>query len=314
MKKIVYNLLTVLILLSTFLNIGCSEDPTASIYDVIQPSETIPVDRYYDCDDKKIPKEVPYGITADPQGVVYVSLSGLGIKKITGDSLTVFAPKGPETFFRAITMASDSAIYAVRGGIKGIYKVVENTAPVAFVASSQGIADNVNDIEFDKTLGQFWAGGSTGILYSITFSKNVKKYLYLSGTINAVKSGNNNLYVAMRDTNNQEVVWKFPVVSVDSLGQGELFFNFTEKVDTVAKITDLAIAQDGDLFICTNQQSVALYVVHPDNTYGEFYDGLIDGSIYSFVWGLDQNAFFTNIKVNINTDVWKSDMKKLSAQ
>lgn len=313
MKKIAYNLLAVLILLSTFLIIGCSEDPTPSIYDVIEPSETIPVDRYYNFDEKT-KKETPYGITADGQGVVYVSLSGLGIKKITGDSLTVFAPKGPETFFRAITMGSDNAIYAVRGGIKGIYKVVENTAPVAFVASSQGIADNVNDVEFDKTLGQFWAGGNTGILYSITFSKNVKKYLYLSGTINAVKSGNNNLYVALRDTNDQEVVWKFPIVSSDSLGQGELFFNFTEKVDTVARITDLAVAQDGDLFICTNTQSVALYVVHPNNSYGEFYDGLIDGSIYSFIWGNDQNAFFTNIKVNINTDVWKSDMKKLSAQ
>jgi hypothetical protein len=54
--------------------------------------------------------------------------------------------------------------------------------------------------------------------------------------------------------------------------------------------------------------------VHPDNSHGEFYDGLIDGSIYSFVWGSDQHAFFTNIKVDINTDVWKSDMKKLSAQ
>lgn len=313
MKKIVNNLLAVFILLSTFIIIGCSEDPTPSIYDVIEPSATIPVDRYYNFDEKT-KKEIPYAITIDDQGVVYVSLSGLGIKKITGDSLTVFAPKGPETFFRAITMGSDSAIYAVRGGIKGIYKVVKNTAPVAFVASSQGIADNVNDVEFDKTLGQFWAGGSTGILYSITLSKNVKKYLYLTGTINAVKSGNNNLYVAMRDTNDQEVVWKFPVVSADSLGQGELFFNFTENVDTVAKITDLAVAQDGDLFICTNQQSVALYAVHPDNSHGEFYDGLIDGSIYSFIWGSDQNAFFTNIKVNINTDVWKSDMKKLSAQ
>ena len=313
MKKVTYNLLVVFIVLSAFIINGCSEDATPSIYEVVEPSAKLPVDRYYNFDEKT-KKEVPFGITVDAQGVVYVSLSGQGIKKITGDSLTVFAPKGPETFFRAITMGSDNAIYAVRGGIKGIYKVAENTNPAAFVASSQGIADNVNDVEFDKTLGQFWAGGSTGILYSITFSKNVKKYLYLSGTINAVKAGNNNLYVAMRDTNDQEVVWKFPIVSADSLGQGQLFFNFTEKVDTIAKINDLAVSTDGDLFVLTNKQSVAIYVIHPDNSYGEFYDGLIDGSIYSFVWGLDNNAYFTNIKVDVNTDVWKVDMKKLAAQ
>ena len=45
-------------------------------------------------------------------------------------------------------MASDSAIYGVRG-VKGIYKVVKNTAPATFVSSANGIVDNLNDIEFD---------------------------------------------------------------------------------------------------------------------------------------------------------------------
>jgi hypothetical protein len=312
MKKIVNNLLAVLMLLSAFIMNGCSEDATPSIYDVVPPSDKLPVDRYYNFDEKT-KKEVPYAITIDNQGVVYVSLSGLGIKKITGDSLTVFAPKGPETFFRAITIASDGIIYAVRGGIKGIYKVAENTNPAAFVASSQGIADNVNDIEFDQALDKFWAGGSTGIIYSITFSKEVKKYEYLAGTINAMKSGNNNLYVALTDTNNKQVVWKFPIVSADSLGAGQLFFNFTSNVDTVAKITDLAVASDGDVYICTNKQPLAMYVVHPDNSSSTFYGGLIDGSIYSLVWGTDESAYFTNIKVGVNTDVWKVNMKKLAA-
>lgn len=313
MKKIVYNLLAVLILLSAFVLNGCSEDATPSIYDVVPPSDKLPVDRYYNFDEKT-KKEVPYAITIDNQGVIYVSLSGLGIKKITGDSLTVFAPKGPETFFRAITVGSDDIVYAVRGGIKGIYKVAENTNPAAFVASSQGIADNVNDVEFDRNLDRVWAGGSTGIIYNITLTKIVKKYFYLSGTISALKAGNNNLYVAMKDTNDQQVVWQFPIVSADSLGEGQLFFNFTEKADTVAKITDLAVGSDGDVYICTDKQPLAMYVVHPNSSSEVFYGGLIDGSIYSFVWGSDEFAYFTNVKVDVNTDVWKVNMKKLAAQ
>ena len=274
----------------------------------------IPVARYYDFDDKKTPKEVPYGITVDPQGVVFVSLEGLGIKKITGDSLTSFAPKGPESFFRAMTYGSDSAIYSVRGGIRGIYRVVRNTAPVAFVSSSQGIADNLSDVEFVGSQNLLWACGSSGLIYRITLAKNVKKFDYIKGSINAIKVGNGNLFAAIRDTNNNEVVWKFPVISQDSLGTGELFFNFTQKVDSLAKINDISIDQDGDLYICTNQEAVAIYVVHPDKSFSEFYDGLIKGSIYSFIWGVDNFAYFTNILVNINTDVWKVDMKKLSVQ
>lgn len=314
MKKILFNLSAVLIFLTTLFINSCSEDPTPSIYDVVEPTEKIPVDRYYNFDEK-INKEIPYGIALDEQGVVYVSLYGLGIKKIVADTLAVFSPPAANApFFKALTIASDNNVYGVRGGIKGIYKIVENTAPAAFVASSQGIADNINDIEFYKSQNVFWAGGNTGIIYRITMDKNVKKVFYATGTINTLKIGNDNLYIALRDTNNQEVVWKFPVVSTDSLGEGQLFFNFSEQVDSVAKITDLAISEDGDLYICSDKQSVAMYVVHPDNTFSEFYNGLINGGIYSFAWGLAENAYFTNILLATNTDVWKVDMKKLAAQ
>jgi hypothetical protein len=313
MKKIIYNILSISIFLTTLTFISCSEDPTPSLYDVIEPAAPLPVDRLYNFDEKT-KKEIPYGITVDPSGVVFVSLDAQGIKKITGDSLTAFAPKGPESFFRAMTYGSDSAVYAVRGGIRGIYRVVKNTIPAAFVSTSQGIADNVNDVEFINSQNVLWAGGSSGLIYRITLAKNVKKFDYIKGTINAIKVGNGNFFAAMRDTNNNEVVWKFPVISQDSLGAGELFFNFTEKVDSVAKISDIAIGQNGELYICTNKQSIAMVVVNSDKTFSEFYDGLINGAIYSFAWGTNNYGYFTNILVEINTDVWKVDMKKLSAQ
>jgi hypothetical protein len=150
-------------------------------------------------------------------------------------------------------------------------------------------------------------------VYRITIDKNIKRYK-ISGNISAVKRGYDDLFVALRDTNNQELVWKFPIVSVDSLGSPELYFNYTQNVDTTARITDLALDQDGGLYICSNTQSIAIYLVRPDKSYSEFYDGLINGAIYSFVWGTNNFAYFTNILLNLNTDVWKVDMKKQSAQ
>ena len=209
-------------------------------------------------------------------------------------------------------MASDSAIYGVRG-VKGIYKVVKNTAPATFVSSANGIVDNLNDIEFDFSRNVFWSCGADGYLYIVTLNKNVKKY-QMSGNISAIKNGGDNLFVAIRDTNNQELVWKFPIISSDSLGTAELYFNFTQNVDSIAKMTDLALDQDGNLYICSNKQSVAMYIVRPDKSFSEFYSGLIAGSIYSFKWGPENVAYFTNILLDINTDVWKVDMKKLSVQ
>lgn len=313
MKKLIYNIISISILLTTLTFISCSEDPTPSLYEVVEPAAPIPVARHYDFDDKT-KKEVPYGITVDAAGIVYVSLNGQGIKKIVSDTLAVFSPNATNApFFKSIAIASDNNIYGVRGGIKGIYKVVQNTAPATFVSSSNGIADNVSDIEFDNNRNIFWACGSEGNIYRITLDKNIKKYK-ISGNISAVKVGGTDLFVALRDTNNQELIWKFPIVSVDSLGEGELYFNYSEKVDSIAKITDIAIDQDKGLYICSNSQAIAMYLVHQDKSFSEFYSGLIVGSIYSFTWGIDTKAYFTNILVGVNTDVWKVDMKKNSSQ
>lgn len=313
MKKILYNLFSVLIVTLAFMLNGCSEDATPSIYEVVNPPDPIPVGRLFDFNDKAIPPEIPYAVTVDAQGNVYVSLDKLGIKQVVGDSLAIFSLNASNAaFFKSITMAPDSSIYGVRG-VKGIYKMVKNSPPATFVTSSNGVADNLNDIVYDYTRNIFWSCGADGYIYMVKLDKSIKKY-QLTGNAGSVYYGNNNLFVALRDTNNQELIWKFPIVSEDSLGTGEIFFNFTEKVDSVSKITDITADQDGNLYICSNKQSIAINIVYPDKSFSEFYSGLIVGSIYSFVWGPDNNAYFTNVLVDKNTDVWKIDMKKNSSQ
>lgn len=112
------------------------------------------------------------------------------------------------------------------------------------------------------------------------------------------------------------MVWKYPVVSSDSLGAGELFL-ITPKNWSTWKIIDIAISEDGSLYIFSNIQWTnpsinfgEIHRVNSSNSYEELYNGLISGSFYSFCWGLDQNAYFSNIIVGANTDVYKIDMKK----
>ena len=249
-------------------------------------------------------KEFPYAITVDNAEKVYVSLRDFGIKKIDNQGLlTSFAPKGPETFFRSITFASDNAIYAVRGGVKGIYKVVENTAPVAFVSSSQGITDNVNSIDFDQPRNVLWAGGNTGIIYRIRLDKNVKKY-NINGTINAIRVAVNSLYV-VSTTDGKELIWKMSIISADSLGVPELYFDFSTQVSNVAKIIDIAVAHDGDLYLGTDKTSDPIYVIHPDKSFDELYPGVINSAVYSLVWGNGNFLYMTNIVNDINTTILK---------
>jgi len=283
-----------------------SEDFSNTIIYKLEPA----VSEYYPFDAEQN-KEFPYGIWATNQENVYVSLSGLGIKEIvagTPTSLVEFAPKGPETFFRAITLASDNAIYAVRGGVRGVYKVVANTKPAAFVSSANGISDNVNDVEYDATRDVIWGGGSTGILYIIKLDKNVKKY-NVDGVVNAVRVAKNDLFIATT-TNDEEIVWKSAIFNADSLGAPEQYFNVSTSIDPSLKIADLAVSEDGDLYIGTDQASDPIYNVHPDKSYETLYPGLIDAPVYSFSWGYGDILYVTNIVDGVNKTVLKINMQK----
>ncbi len=257
--------------------------------------------------------EFPYAITIDGSENVYTSLSGKGTKKIDPQgNISDFATGTTATaFFTSMTFASDNSIYAVKR-IKGVYKVSENTNPVAFISSAQGVTDNINSINFDKTRNVLWAGGSTGIVYRITFDKNVKKY-NINGNINSLKVVQNNLFIAST-SDNKEVIWKVPIISADSLGSPVMYFDFSSEVDSVIKIIDIVTAQDGDLYIGTNKAADPIYVVHPDYSFETFYPGILNSAVYSLVWGNDKYLYMANTVNNVNTTILKIDMQKLGPQ
>ncbi len=258
--------------------------------------------------------ESPYAITIDNQENLYVILTGKGTKKIdTQGNLTNFAPHGTAApFFISMAIASDNAIYGVRGGVPGIYRISEGVGPAAFVASAQGIRDNVSCITFDETRNIIWAGGSTGNVYIVTLDKNIKKY-NVSGWVRSLKVANNNLFLATT-FESKELIWRMPIVSADSLGDAELYFDFTTATGKNLKIVDFIIAEDGDLFIGTSALKDPLYVAHPDKSFGIFYPGLINSTPYSMVWGNGKFSYFSNVVDLQNKTVLRVGMQKNGAQ
>lgn len=262
---------------------------------------------------KAVLSEFPYAVTVDPLENVYVSLSGKGTKKIDPQgNISDFAPGNTATaFFSSMTFASDNSIYGVKK-IKGVYKVTENTIPVAFVSSAQGITQNVNCINYDKNRNVLWAGANNGTVYRITLNKDVKKFT-ISGNCNALRVTANTIYAVASD-NNKELIWKIPVISADSLGTPELYFDVSSGIDSLIKISDIVVDQDGYLYIGTDKETDPIYVIHPDKSFEIFYSGIFNSAVYSLVWGNDKYVYMSNTIKSVNTTIFKIDMQKLGSQ
>jgi len=260
---------------------------------------------------------LPNGITCDNQENIYVQITlpstntSLGIKRINPQgSLTSFAPKGTEpSFFTSLTYGANNTIYATRRA-RGIIQATEGTTPSTFVSS--GITQVVIDTDFDQNQNM-WAGCDSNIVYRIKLTKEIKAFSF-SGRTRAVKVFENSLFVAAR-SNSKEVIYKFPIISADSLGTPELYFNFSNTVDPLLEIKDITLSLDGDLYIGTNKKTDPIFIVHPNKKFETLYTGLIVGAIYSFVWGTD--VFLYAATRNVDTDngitILKIDLEKPGA-
>lgn len=249
---------------------------------------------------------LPNGITCDNQENVYVQITSpapedksLGIKKISPQGLiSDFAPKGTEpSFFTSLTYGPNNTIYATRRA-RGIIQATEGTTPSTFVSS--GITQIVIDTDFDQNQNM-WAGCDSNIVYRIKLTKELKAFPF-SGRTRAIKVFENSLFVAAR-SNSKEVIYKFPIISADSLGTPELYFNFSSSVDPLLEIKDIVLSLDGDLFIGTNKKTDPIIVVHPNKKFEIFYAGLIVGKIYSFVWGTDIFLYAATRNADIDNGV-----------
>lgn len=253
----------------------------------------------------------PYGITVDAQENVYASLgSDKGVFKVDPQgNLTQWAPDGPESFFNSLTFGPSSTIYATRR-VRGVIQVLENTAPSTYVSYAAGVGGAAADTDFDQDLNM-WIGAN-GTIIRVTPAKVVKGFTF-NGNINAIKVYNNAIY-AVATSNNEQILWKVPIVNADSLGTPEAYLNFTTAVDPALKLNDIAIAADGDIYLGTDAAVDPIYVVHPDKSFEKLYPGVLTSSVNTLCWGNGNYLYMTRNALNdLKQTVLRIDMEKQGA-
>lgn len=234
--------------------------------------------------------EEPFGITCDTAGNVYVSLLsntgvGLGVKK--------FAPDGSRTDYSPPFSTSVNKWTAMKLGPGGYLYAAANrnalfrippgggaSAPWASVAGA-GMSF-LYDFDFDAQ-GNIWGGGDNAVIVRIAPDRSVRGFPF-SGNVYGVRYFQNHLYLA---TKNDTVwnIWRVRVLSADSVGPRELYFNFTNRFGSLAGAYSLTFAADGDMFVGTDSLAGSVVVVHPDRSAEPFYPGLFKGRNQGIAYG-----------------------------
>lgn len=261
----------------------------------------------YDFDPDNMGK--PISVTVDAQENVYVYIEGEGIFRVGIDS-NFWAPKGPEPLFHSMSYGPDNVIYATRNA-RGIIKITEGTVPAVFVSYVLSVGESATDIDFDENYN-IWTA-TNGTILRVKLDKDIKRF-EVEGNVKTLKVFNNNIFAAVK-VDTQEVVWKIPIISADSLGTPEVYFNFTTALGKVLTINDIAISLDGDIYLATAALFDPIYIVHPDKSFEILYPGVINSSISSLYWG--NGKYLYAVKdlqgTTINQTVIKLDMQKNGA-
>ncbi|MCZ7611596.1 MAG: IPT/TIG domain-containing protein [Ignavibacterium sp.] len=255
----------------------------------------------------------PYGITVDANENVYTSVAKLtnaGIYKVDPQgTLSLWARKGAESFFSSLTMGPSDVIYATRR-VRAIFQVSEGIASSTYATYTASIGGTASDSDFDQNLN-LWVGANGNIL-SITPAKVIQAFPF-DGNINAIKIFNGAIY-AVAASNNQQILWKVPIISADNIGTPEVYFNFTSEVDSVIKLNDISIAADGDIYIGTDAKKDPIYVIHPDKSFEQLYPGIIKSTVNSLCWGTGNYLYMTrNLSNDFTQTIIRIDMEKPGA-
>jgi len=236
------------------------------------------------------PSDEPWGTTVDSDGNVYVSIEQGGVTKVApapNDTGSSFAPAGGFAHWNCLRVGTDGKIYS-SGNLAAIFEIRPNASPVPFVGPASGIG-RVYTFDVDDQ-GNFWAGGNNPAIYRVTPGKNVKSFPF-QGNVRSVRVYNGYLYIAGTIDSVQKVVRK-PLISADSLGATEEYFNLTSSTFGVTgkSIFVVDFTSGGDMFVGTDLDD-PLLIVHPNKTAEAFYAGILTPAIHILAWGRGSTLF-----------------------
>ncbi len=236
--------------------------------------------------DEKSTFVLPYGITSDKDGNIYMSVyngGNKGVKKITPDStITDWALPGAETYWNSMRFGSDGTLYGARN-VRAVFSMTQGGSPATYVVLPSGVF--ITQLEFDPS-GNLWAAGKGGI-FRIDPLKVATKFDY-APEVTAMRifkdGGTLYLYVAAYQ-NNSATIQRLPIDSQGNLGSAEDVYNFAANFGQNFRVTALDFTADGEMILGTNSPT-PIVMVHTDNSSEALYPAVLqDGAVFNFTWG-----------------------------
>jgi len=219
--------------------------------------------------------EEPTGMTVDRLGNLYVSL----LPSPSGPNVVQYTPSGVRTQYSPPFPSASRSYSGMKMGPGDTLYVAQRQARILRIFPGGGTAVTwiaggglgaIADFDFDQQ-GNLWCGGSASSVYRVTPLKSIKAFSFVAN-VRSVRVYSGNLYVGGA-MDSIEGVWRFPIVSADSLGPVQLYYDFTQDRPGAGKVNAITFSDDGDMFVGVDEQ-LSLILVHPSGTSERFYPGL----------------------------------------
>ncbi len=209
-----------------------------------------------------------YSLVSDSNGTNYfyykLNNMGYGIKYLSENGLiNNYAPPGNEQIFTDLKFNQGDTLFAVRN-LPGIFYYPQKGSPPTPWIIFPDNTTKISSLDFDS-LQNIWASGNKDSLYCITPSKNIT-YFESKPNIGKVRINKGYLYALVHNVDSTDVIWRYKIISSDSLGTPELFFSISEiTANKAATIFDYAF-DDSNLIICSNLSDV-IDIIYPDKSF-----------------------------------------------
>lgn len=233
--------------------------------------------------------EDPKTLANDALGNLYASIE----PSSGGATVGVFPPAGGRrTSYAPVFAGSAKSFSGMKMGPGGVLYLVIRQNRIMTVPTGGGAAtpwvsniglrtETLADLDFDS-LKNVWTAGTNSNVYRVTPGKAVKAFSFVSA-IRSVRVFQGYLYLGGL-VSSDEGVWRFQIISSDSLGPVEQYFDFGAAYPTGGRVNAITFSADGDLYIACDEQ-YSIVIVHPDKTSEQLYPGVLKLQSIAFSWG-----------------------------
>jgi hypothetical protein len=261
--------------------------------------------------------ELPYAVTTDNEDNIYFNLvsNGLstGISKITTSGVVEeFGPKGGESFYLDLKYNTNGKVYGTRNApVRALFASEAGSSPAAIAVSDNNA--KLLTLDFDIN-GNIWVGGRGGNIYRVTPDETDKKPFPFEPDIQSLRVFDGYLYAAAK-TDSVQNIWRFPIISSDSLGEAEEYYNLTANLDY--QVNAITFSADGKLFMGTDAPGLnpdAVVYLTADKSLEQWYPNVIPGPVMSLAW--DTGNYLYYVKERFGDDqqqIMKINMVQLGA-